>query len=97
MCFAALLSCDVLRTFPVSSSPPESGRRSAEEELRSLLASTKAQHILKDFDKLAEFQMPVGRKGRKGLLREEHRTECEEVDAPPDVTQVVSQIGPCAA
>ena len=37
--------------------------------------------------------MPAGRKGRKGLLREEHRNECGEIYLPQCVTQVVSQIG----
>ena len=58
--------------------PPDSGRRKAEEELRSLLASSKVRQILEELDKLSEFQMPKP-KGRKGLIREEHGTECAEI------------------
>ena len=58
-----------------------------------MLASTEVRQILEELDDLPEFQMAVRHKGRKGLLREGHRTECGEIYLLPRVTRVVSEIG----
>ena len=47
----------------------DTGRDDAEEELRSLLATSSVRQILKELDELPEFQLPKA-KGRRGLLRE---------------------------
>ena len=61
-----------------------------------MLGSTKVPQIVEELDKLPEFQMPK-HKGRKGLLREEHGTECAEIYSLPRVTEVVCEMGHRAA
>ena len=88
---------DALGAPPVQQQPkPDPGRCSAEAELRSLLSSTRVKQILEELDELPEFQMREP-KGRRGLVRREHNTECAEIYSPPRVTQVVIEIGLRAA